>query len=111
MSPTNEEIAKTYLNYCRLAWAEGDFFELVYDHPAGAWEVMIHIAENAGSPDVEELIAAGPFKIFIIKHGEEYIAEICDQARESAAFLRILRGVRGIESLPPAVRNRLKKIL
>lgn len=111
MKPTNEEITESYLTYCRLAWAESWLSELVRKHPADAWEVMKGIAENAGSPEIELQIAAGPFKMFILLHGEEFIAEICEQVRKSEAFLRVLGGVRGIESLPPAVRSRLRKIL
>ena len=111
MKPTNEEITESYLNYCRFAWSENWLSELVRKHPEDAWEVMKGIAENSGSPEIELLISAGPFKMFILLHGEEYIAKICEQARESEAFLRVLSGVRGIESLPPAVRNRLRKIL
>jgi len=109
--PTAGQLADAYLAYCRLQWADSWIFHLIHNNPSAAWDVLNCVVEKADSPEIEDLIACGPFKIFILVRGEEYIAEICEKARESDVFLRVLRGVRGIESLPPAVRNRLRKII
>ncbi len=66
---------------------------LVSEQPQEAWEVILDILEEADSNDVIANLAAGPLEDLLSDHGETFIDEVEEKARQNPKFTQLILGV------------------
>lgn len=65
----------------------------VEESPEEAWRVILAIHHLDQSEAIQAVLSAGPIEDLLATHGEEFINQVEDQARQDPAFAKLLGGV------------------
>jgi AcrR family transcriptional regulator len=83
--------------------------EIVDRDPERAWPLMLALVERAPGDDALWCVAAGPLETFLVKHGSDWLEEICEAAK-SPRFRIALAGVWQRERMAPTVRQQVERL-
>jgi hypothetical protein len=90
------------------AWAT-DLYELEYDDPETLWQLILTIHSKDQSPQIQEVLSAGPVESLLDKHGDRFIERIEVQAQQDPRFARLLGGV-WTNTMAHSIRQRLQRV-
>jgi hypothetical protein len=76
-----------------LAWTSDREWELVRQSPQDGWKLVLQILKLDDSPEIQEVLAAGPLEDLLSYHGEAMIGAVEQEARSNARFAHLLGGV------------------
>lgn len=74
-------------------WAIEAMFEIPFEQPELAWELILRIHAATDSEEVRTMLAAGPIEDLMEQHGAEFIERVETFARRDPLFRRLLAGV------------------
>ena len=77
----------------RLRYAGDREYDLVREEPEVAWHLVLAVLRLDASPEIQEVLSAGPLEDLLCKHGEFIISKVEHQANADPAFARLLGGV------------------
>jgi uncharacterized protein DUF6869 len=91
-------------------WAWQAVADLVAEQPAEAVAALMQIADAAPGDDGLAYLGAGPIEDLLVNHPDETVFDrVDDAARRSESFRKALRGAWYDDSVPAAVRDRLRR--
>lgn len=76
-----------------LSYAGDREYDLVREEPDVAWQLVLSVLRLDTSPEIQEVLSAGPLEDLLSKHGEFIIGRVELQAKADPAFARLLGGV------------------
>ncbi len=74
-------------------WAISKLFHLTIDDPETSWDVIIQIHNSKISESVRGSLAAGPLEDLLVDHGQAYIGQVRNLAKQDQLFKQTLKGV------------------
>jgi hypothetical protein len=76
-----------------LSWVTEREWDLVRESPEEAWSLILAVLQQDSSPQILEVLAAGPLEDLLAKHGAAFIQRVERQARADRKFALLLGGV------------------
>lgn len=76
-----------------FSWAVDREYELVREEPEVALLLILEILRRNWSPQILEVLSAGPLEDVLAKHGERIIGTVEKEAKTNPSFARLLGGV------------------
>jgi len=103
MSKTDTEIVDGYIalrhaskgspKHDELFWAFNEMCDIVAVDPDRAFKLILMILGKDDSPEVVQILAAGPLEDLLADHGEAMIGKVEAEARKNPKFAFLLGGV------------------
>ena len=89
-------------------WAEAALYDLAWEQPALAWEVMREIARATESDEILQELANGPLHQLLAEHAST-LSDIESDAKAEAAVRRLLAAMWEEQPLPEGIKARVTR--
>jgi hypothetical protein len=76
-----------------FSWALDLEYDLILDDPDAAWFLILEILRRNNTPQILEVLSAGPLENLLAKHGDRMIATVEAEAKNNPSFASLLGGV------------------
>lgn len=88
------------------AWEQVD--DAVWNNPEEGWSLILALIKEAPNNSILANVAAGPLEDLIVRHCEQFIDRIEEQARKDPKFRLCLTGVWCEGDIPESLYNRIQ---
>jgi hypothetical protein len=92
-----------------LNWVGEREWDLINDDPQLGWRFVLAVNEMDSSPEIQEVLAAGPLEDLLSKHGAVVIEAVESEARRNPLFAQLLGGVLQ-NRMPETIWSRVRAV-
>jgi hypothetical protein len=92
-----------------LNWVGEREWDLINDDAQLGWRFVLAVNEMDSSPEIQEVLAAGPLEDLLSKHGAVVIEAVESEARRNPLFAQLLGGV-WQNRMPETIWSRVRAV-
>jgi len=91
------------------SWTSDEEWRLIREAPQDGWRLILAILGLDNSPEIQEVLSAGPLEDLLSYHGESMIGAVEAEAKSDPRFASLLGGV-WQSSMPDAIWSRVRAV-
>lgn len=93
----------------KLSWVSDREYDLLHADPESLWMLILAIYHLDQSPQIDQVLSAGPIEDLLAAHGEAFIKRVEAEAKRDPSFAFTLGGV-WQNSMTDSVWQRLQRV-
>ncbi len=93
----------------QLLWTTDKEWDLIRESPQDGWKLILTILQLDCSPQIQQVLSAGPLEDLLSYHGESMIDNVESEAQSNPVFASLLGGM-WKNSMSEAVWSRVQSV-
>ncbi len=89
-------------------WAVAELDELISDEPEIAWSLILDILKKDSTDLILGRLSIGPLEDLLIRHGEDFIDRVEEEARKNSKFRYMMKGLWKMDPISDNIWQRIQ---